>query len=145
LDDAFEEHAESKAKRFAELLGGVPAPTDGADISAYVEVLLMALLKEQNPLDHERLLAELVRLTSASSQPLRLRAYGRPISAQQLYLDLLKGIFLAEDESRMLVRGLHVASGRPEAGTLWDYLAWTEQTDAGRALRLDWDGPAPRQ
>jgi hypothetical protein len=126
-----------------EIAGLPPRPAAGEEISPYVESLLVNLPKVKRPARRTLIIKELIRITSAWRKPLALGALKRPVSVQQLYIDLLKECFVGAEEWKLLVQALQTASGRSTDSGLWDYVTWTEQNDAGRALGLDWNRPPP--
>ena len=57
--------------------------------------------------------------------------------------DLLKSPFIVGKARANLLKGLEQATGQTFSGDLWSFVDWATQTDAGRALRLDLEGPPP--
>jgi hypothetical protein len=124
-----------------EMADGVALPSAVDAPTAYVETLLGLWLQGARPVRRSVLICEIVRV-APGPRPLILRAHARPISAAQLYVDLLKDYRIDADDWQVLVRALHEGSQRP-VGSLWDYLTWTQQAAPGRALGIDWVGNTP--
>lgn len=121
----------------------IAGPAAAGDVCRLVDGLLAALFRSRLPSKRNALIQEILNLTSGWRKPLTLAAYERPISVQQLYVDLLKEFLVDDDAWRALVRGLLSTSGRPANTDVWDYADWTEHSDEGRSLAVDWNSPPP--
>ncbi len=82
-------------------------------------------------------------LGPALPNPVSLSVYPHPVRVEQVYVDLLKSPFIVGKARANLLKGLEQATGQTFSGDLWSFVDWATQTDAGRALRLDLEGPPP--
>jgi len=86
---------------------------------------------------------DLVTLGPALPNPVSLSIYPHPVRVEQVYVDLLKSPFIVGDARAELLKGLEQATGQTFSGDIWSFVAWATETDAGRALGLDLEGPPP--
>ncbi len=86
---------------------------------------------------------ELVDLRATLPNPVSLSIYPHPVRIEQVYVDLLKSPLLVGDARAELLKGLEKAAGQTFSGDLWSFVDWATNTDAGRALKLDLEGPPP--
>jgi hypothetical protein len=85
----------------------------------------------------------LIALGPELPNPVRLSVYPHPVRIEQVYVDLLKSPFMVGEARAELLKGLEQATGQKFSGNLWSFVDWATETDAGRALGLDLEGPSP--
>jgi hypothetical protein len=115
----------------------------GGSIDHLFEKLAVRSIRECNEYMVAGLAKGMVALRPGLPNPITLSIYHRPVRIEQVYLDLLKSPFVVGEARANLLEGLEQATGQKFNGDLWSFVDWATRTDAGRALKLDLEGPPP--